>query len=62
MTRTANGLHLTRAQLIEAARAERLALEQDNLAKRREITKLQRGIDDNDARLRAIEETLGHLT
>ncbi|ASR85340.1 hypothetical protein SEA_TIERRA_41 [Mycobacterium phage Tierra] len=52
---------LTREQLIAAARAERLAIEQDSLAKRRQIAKLQRGIDENDARLRAIEETLGYL-
>ncbi|AEK09852.1 hypothetical protein FGG30_gp040 [Mycobacterium phage Pixie] len=60
--RATNGLHLTRAQLIEAARGERLALEQDNLAARRMITDLQRRIDKNDERLRAIEETLGHLS
>ncbi|WNM67521.1 hypothetical protein SEA_SHADOW1_43 [Mycobacterium phage Shadow1] len=53
---------MTRDQLIAAARAERLAIEQDSLAKRREIAKLQRGIDRNDERLRAIEETLGYLS
>ncbi|ASR85052.1 hypothetical protein SEA_PHELPSODU_40 [Mycobacterium phage PhelpsODU] len=53
---------LTREQMIAAARTERLAIEQDSLAKRRQIAKLQRGIDENDARLRAIEETLGYLT
>uniref|UniRef100_A0AAU8GNV4 Uncharacterized protein n=1 Tax=Mycobacterium phage Pharb TaxID=3136626 RepID=A0AAU8GNV4_9VIRU len=53
---------MTREQLLSAARAERLALDQDNLAARREITRLQRRIDDNDARLRAIDETIGYLS
>ncbi|ARQ95481.1 hypothetical protein I5G81_gp42 [Mycobacterium phage Shandong1] len=52
---------MTRGELIAAARAERLRLEQDNLANRREIARLQRAIDANDERLRAIDETLGHL-
>ncbi|QFG09425.1 hypothetical protein I5H08_gp062 [Mycobacterium phage Yuna] len=53
---------MTRTQLLAAARGERLAIEQDSLAKRKAIKDLQRGIDENDARLRAIEQTIGHLT
>ncbi|QAX95580.1 hypothetical protein I5H03_gp066 [Mycobacterium phage Nibb] len=52
---------LTRRELIALARSERLAIEQENLGHRRAIAKLQREIDANDARLRAIDQTLGHL-
>ncbi|AHB79572.1 hypothetical protein PBI_VALIDUS_42 [Mycobacterium phage Validus] len=54
--------HLGRDELLALARAERLALEQDNLAARRTIAELQRRIDGNDERLRAIDETIGHLS
>ncbi|WNM74126.1 hypothetical protein SEA_NERGAL_35 [Mycobacterium Phage Nergal] len=62
MHKTLRPENMTRTELLALARAERLAVEQENLRLRKAQRDAQRLIDANERRLRDLEATIGHLS